>query len=228
MKAGHIDEIKRNAYWEIIYRPLGTINRISLVGAKAAAQKSAVSIRGWDFPHLSHRQDDEGGEDFAGEYYQNWTDWQGFKELFRFYRSRQFVFLTTLHEDTGYWRDEAVPGQSILYVPTLYSIFEFVEFAHRLAISSFYSEGIVLRLSLKNAHNRILSAGRGRIPFFDRYQFGGPELSIERALSQSDLAYQHKRESINLCAEFFDFFGFASDNKQLLTEQSKFYELRFG
>ncbi len=227
MKEGHFEEIKNHAYWEVIYRPLGRITPIRLVDAKTTVQKSAVSIRGWDFPHISFRNDDEGGEDFTADYYQNWTDWQGFHEILRVFKSRQFYYACVVHEDTGFWEDEAKVGETILYIPTIYAIFEYVEFAHRLAKSNFYSDGLLIRISLKNARNRTLSAGRGRVPFFDRFRFAGPELEVEKLLSQSQMLNNHKEEAISTCLDFFDFFGFAPDQNQLRSDQESFYQKQF-
>ncbi|MDA1096766.1 MAG: hypothetical protein O3B84_05875, partial [Chloroflexi bacterium] len=61
---------------------------------------TAVSLRGWDFPHIDSRTSPRVGR----EWIEQNIDWEMHVEFWRFYQSGQFVHFAGLHED---WLDQA-------------------------------------------------------------------------------------------------------------------------
>lgn len=62
MKEGLLERIQAGGHWRVNARPLQPIaERLSLGDCLRVVEAARVSIRGWDYPHISHRQDEQGG-----------------------------------------------------------------------------------------------------------------------------------------------------------------------
>src|SRR5690349_4767858 len=101
MREGLLERIREVGHWRINYRPkIKPAAPLRLAQCREAVEKSRVSIRGWDFPHISvGRADGTGGFTNAGDHVENWTEWYGFREFWRMYRSTQFLAYLALRED---------------------------------------------------------------------------------------------------------------------------------
>jgi hypothetical protein len=101
MKEGLLEHIRQFGHWRINFKPMRELAQpLSLGRCRELVQQAKVSIRGWDFPHTSHRNDEEGGSGNFGTYVENWTQWSGFLEFWRMYKSSQFLSYIALREDT--------------------------------------------------------------------------------------------------------------------------------
>lgn len=224
MKEDLLEKVRSFGHWRVNFRPIRELpQQLTLARCKELVQKSAVSIRGWDFPHVNHRNDGEGGYRNVGTFVENWTDWSGFVEFWRMYRSSQFLAYIALREDTR--PDEhGNPQVPILNaVATIYSIVEFVEFLQRLHTAGLYGGGCQFSVELRNTSGRILTAGQNRVPFFDRYANDAEVLRLERRIYPQQLSTDKLHLAAELCLELFDNFGWAPAQSQIESDIDRFY-----
>ena len=76
------------------------------------------------------------------------------------YRSGQFLSYNAVHGEAAVSNEQG-DVRWFNVIETIYTISEFVEFAHRLAVTGLYRDGYQLDISLRNTRGRRLSAGRG-------------------------------------------------------------------
>lgn len=224
MKDGLIEEIQSSGFWRLNLRPLVAVDKPMLLSdCRDAVERSSVSIRGWDCPHISHRNDEFGGYSNAASYAENWTDWSGFKEFWRIYQSTQFLSYTALREDTRPGEHGNPSCRILNAVGALYTITEFFEFAARLSAHGLYTSGVEVILSLENTAGRILQAGRNRIPFFDQKTTSAERLEIRKLLEPTQMLGDQRAISIKVCIELFDKFNWKPDSSRLEADQERFF-----
>lgn len=223
MKNGLLEEIQKVGHWRVNVRPLADPAMLSLSQCRDIVERSSVSIRGWDFPHISRGEGSEGGSVLAGEYVENWTDWMGFKEFWRMYKSSQFLSYVSLREDTR--PDEhGNPKVAVLNaVGAVYSVTEFIEFSHRLYEHGLYASGATVSVTLMNAENRHLTPGLNSIPFFTPKVTQAAALELRRSLQATELGETYRRVAVDMCVELFDHFGWNPDRRQIEADQEGFY-----
>lgn len=222
MKDGLLDRIRSVGHWRVNFRPLSTPREPLLLGkCREKVEKASVSIRGWNFPHISVRNDDEGGYSNEAEYVENWTDWYGFNEFWRMYPSTQFLAYLALREDTMP-AEYGNPKRRILDTEsTVYQITEFIEFCHRLFRNSLYKDGLHVNIALVNTQNRILSPG-----IFDHRETNAERIELPKTVDPERLAEEHRTIAIDLCIQLFDRFGWNPDATQLQAKQDWIYRRR--
>jgi len=130
-------KIKSRGYWQIIIRPItfqkGHISDLS--NGLKIIEKCKMSLRGWDYPHMSYEEPAYCGID----YLESIVDWSIHKELWRFYDSGQFVHFRGFKED---WLEESHFDSSQYAcssrtafdgIDAIYTMTEIYQFANRLA-----------------------------------------------------------------------------------------------
>jgi len=143
-------------HWRINFRPESYADDFisSLGKCFAIIEKTKLSLRGWDYPHLS-RRDTERGQ--GSNWVASWSDFWSHNEYWRFYQSGQFLHLFSVREAVEpEWRkkmesemrallsymDEVewdkVPG-FISIINFNYQITEIYEFAARLCEAQIYT-----------------------------------------------------------------------------------------
>lgn len=224
MKDGLLERICNSGYWRVNFQPFKLPEELLLFGrCKEVVEKASVSIRGWDFPHINRRDDDSGGYAQGADYVENCTEWSGFNEFWRMYRSTQFLAYVALREDTKP-ADHGNPKIPLLNtVATVYQITEILEFCHRLHKYGLYQDGVIVNVSLDGTKGRILSAGQNRVPFFDHRTTDAERIDLSSKLQPEQLAEDHLAVAIELCIELFDRFGWNPDPTQLQSDQESFY-----
>lgn len=224
MKDGLLERIRSNGHWRVVLRPLFPMKeRLSFQQCAAEVERARVSIRGWDYPHISRRQDEQGGEERGADYHENWCDWHTQVEFWRMYRSAQFLSYNALDDDLEDNPGRQGGGRYLNVIGAIYAITEFAEFAHRLAIGGLYSEGLSLVVALKNTRGRFLQAGRGRMPFLNARRTQAETISIERRVDSSMIADGAIPISLSILLELFDNFGWNPDANQIRADQEAFY-----
>src|SRR4051794_18820207 len=97
-----LDKIRSRGFWQAIIRPSAFVEErlgnIASIGP--LIDKTSVSLRGWNFPHVDHKTDVHLDIDWAGQEFQ----WNHFLEIWRMYQSGQFVHVSGMFED---WFDES-------------------------------------------------------------------------------------------------------------------------
>lgn len=227
MKDGLLEKIHSVGHWRLVLRPLVPLpEKLTYRECGDVVERARVSIRGWDFPHLSRRQDDQGGSGREDGFVYNWTDWRAAQEFWRMYQSGQFLFYSAVHDDTEFWNGKNA-GEWLDVVDAIYTVTEFVEFAQRLTDGGPYRDGYALDLKLQNTQDRKLAAGRGRMPFFDDQKASGSTISIERRVDPEDATKGAMETSLGILLELFDAFGWNPDPNQIRADQEGFYRRDF-
>lgn len=226
MREGLLDKIRSRAYWRINFRPLGEITPLNMLGCSEAVERGRVSLRGWDYPHISARQDNTSGFGPAGEYYENWVDWQGYIEFWRMYRSTQFLHYRALWED---WDPETEgrrqpPGPVVAVTRALYQITEIFEFAKRLYQHGLYPEGVIIKLSLEGTRGRQLWVSDPmRMPFSYPRITEAVSVGLERRLTKLQLESDSRLASGDAVLEFFDNFGWNPAPEHVKADQDRLF-----
>lgn len=227
MKDGLLEKIRSVGHWRVNFRPVRPLDvELNFQQCAELVSNHRVSIRGWDYPHISNRRDNEGGHDRGRNYYESWCDWWNQAEFWRMYKSAQFISYNAIEGDVS--NVNPLGGSRFLdLVDTVYTITEHVEFAHRLYGNLNCTDGIRLSISLRNTLGRHLVAGRGRIPFYEDKTSGSPDIEIEKLISMRDLVERHEAIAIDILLELFDYFGWNPDRSQVENDQARFYRREF-
>ena len=226
MKDDLLDRIKSGSHWTLRILPAsGEVAQLGLTESLELVGKHKLSIRGWDFPHISHRNDEHGGTVRDGKFIENWTDWASRQEFWRFYKSGQFIYMERLEE-------ESHPLNSTTnYVDMISAIYTFTEyfvFAERLSGTRAYNGHCKVSVTFNCKSPVQLYAGRNRVPFFDPKIFSGDEIFIERDVLDYGDPYGGKKLAQEAILEFFDYFGWNPDQSMVVSEQEKYFSRNFG
>jgi hypothetical protein len=229
MKEGLIEKITSRGYWRINFRPKRYEDgSLPLPTCKEAVEKSSVQFRGWDYPHVSSRNDDQGGLLPCGEYYEGWVDWWNHIEFWRMYKSAQFLHYLALREDwyeASDWDAERAqkvkPLTSLGVTGTIYQITEIFEFAFRLARFGLYNGGMMIDIRLENTKGRALWIDDPRrMPFSYPRQTGASSIQVKRELSADDLINADHNASLEALIEVLEHFEW-SPSKDLISSQQE-------
>ncbi|MCA2376671.1 hypothetical protein ACQZ5D_08305 [Agrobacterium sp. 22-211-1] len=230
MPEGFVDLIKSAGYTRVVVRPQSKPEDISIADAKLLVEASSVSLRGWDYPHISLRDDDSGGYENFAEFAQNWCDWHHHREFWRIYKSGQFLHYKSLREDLT--NDEHVPKhRPVVGIGSLiFTVTEVVEFAHRLFRNGLYQRGSQIEFTLGQSHGRELWVDDpNRMPFTSPRATSSNSIKVERSLDPSHLlAGDPKETARSMLMEIFDAFGWRPSEDQLQNKQNQLYSLGFG
>lgn len=222
------DEIKSKGYWSIVIRPSSFVEkRISDYSRLLPIlEATSVRLRGWDFPHIDHRTQLIRELDSIGQE----TDWEYFKEAWRFFQTGQFASLLAIHEDwaestEAQWRP---PPHLIRQGPllgvgdTLYRFTEIFEFAARLAMSEAGSEKMHIKVELRGIKGRSLwvdDPGRGS---FDHHYVSGMEtFPFEVDVERQFLVAKAREMAIGPTVELFKRFGWNASVDILKDQQGQ-------
>lgn len=124
-------------YWRVTIHPASFREKrvANILALFPIVQKSAVEVRGWDFPHVDRHADPVPNLDFIEQE----TEWEHTAEKWRFYQSGQFAVLRAMPYDwrdrSGWWPPDAgwKRGGALGIGDALFQFFEIFEFAARLS-----------------------------------------------------------------------------------------------
>lgn len=222
-----VAKIKSRGYWEVIIRPTRfEMERLSLSECSQIVQECRVSLRGWDYPHISRIPPHVGGVDYV----ESLTDWNGQKELWRMYQSGQFAHLFGCMED---WLAEAAavlgpsqydhikPGSVLSVLSTLYSVTEVYEFASRLAGKKLFDEAVFLSIILHGMRNRkLIMFDPGRSLFRD-YVCNSLDLPRDKTIPVDELLGRGHELALGHTIWILEHFNWFSAPKEILREDQK-------
>ncbi|SRR5216683_502378 len=231
MKVGQLDRIRSRGYWRINFQPrLLVETKSSLSECRDIVERNAVSLRGWQYPYVPVKQDDQQGSLPSGEFFEAWIDWWNHIEYWRSYRSRQFLHYIALREDwfaESDWDKELakkiLPGRAIGTARTIWQITEIFEFLSRLGRNDVYPSGAIVSLTLENTEGRQLWVDDPqRMPFLDEKKTGAARIEIKRELLPSEFSVQGAEIARSVIVELFDHFdwtGISQENIRTQQEQ---------
>lgn len=212
-----IERIRSRGHWRVVIRPTRFVEKLipSVVDLFPIVQKSAVELRGWDFPHIAQNQRPHIDIDWVGQEF----EWQHYLEIWRFYQSGQFVHVSGMFDD---WRDQSElwnrplpanwqPGADMPFTNTVWRFTEIFEFASRLAASDAYSavDRVQVEIVLSRLQGRRLYVDAPRkTPFLNNYQATLNELPFSAEYNREDLIAESRKLALPPASELFQRFGY--------------------
>ena len=230
MNEALLEKIKSRMYWRINIRP-ASIAENSLIESKQIVQNASISLRGWDYPHIHRRENDQTGADNNGNnFVENWCDWSNHLELWRIYQSSQFIHYLALREA---WKDSdefsnsgAINGESpekyVSVVGSLWTLTEIFEFSFSMYNEGLYQDGCNIEISLRNcAGAELYIDDFSRVGFSYPRETSAESLDFAISLSSVDLKNANPELSLNVAKDFFDKFGWESPIDLLKNDQQR-------
>jgi hypothetical protein len=224
-------------HWRINFRPAQYEEQLIPMLGKCfeIIEKNKLSLRGWDYPHLSQR-DTERGQ--GSNWVASWSDFLGYYEYWRFYQSGQFVNLFSVREVTerewrtkleaemksnlSYMHDidwEKVPG-FISIINFTYNVTEIYEFAARLCQSQIYVGTINIKIELKGIKGFVLSAPWTR-SWHSYYAANEDILTKSNDFESDQLVATSKEAALESIVWFFERFGWLNPSMNIISNDQE-------
>lgn len=242
MKPGLLEEIRSRGHWRVNLRPqeIDALDSLTLRECLDQVQRADVSLRGWNYPHVPSRDDENTGVDRHGTFIEAWVDWMSHREFWRMYTSTQFVHYRAINEDwleREHWgvsqRVVAAQrnGPTLGIVTNLWEIAEVCEFATRLhQQGKMYRSGVEMTIQVRQGtelegQGRTLRADEsGRFPLSASYQNMAAVVEFRKVLSPADLA-EPKATALEAAQYIFDKFGWTPSRDVLTRDIEALYRL---
>lgn len=224
-------------HWRVNFRP-GVYEEYlipSLAKCFEIIERNKLSLRGWDYPHLS-RRDTERGQ--GNNWVASWSNFMGHHEYWRFYQSGQFIHLFSVREVTetewrtklesdmkshlSYMRDidwERIPG-FLSIVNFVYNVTEIYEFATRLCQSQVYSGTVNIKVELKGIKGFVLSAPWERA-WHSYYAASENVLATSNNIETDALVAASREAALRSIVWFFERFGWLSPPKNVIAHDQE-------
>ena len=206
------EKIKTRGYWRVLIRPSTfESERISnILRLEKILSKLAVSLRGWDYPHI----DTETRPLIGNSWIEQEIDWEMYVESWRFYQSGQFIHHSGFTED---WYQQARrlgphpevnPGATLGAKSALFRLIEIFEFAQRFAFSEVGDATIHVEIQLCGLSGRALTADSDHhLSLFDNYVANLSEYGWSEYIERSQLAADARSLAIGHAQKLFQRFG---------------------
>ena len=233
----HIAKLKQRGYWKVTIHPLlYQENRYSFSEIKDLIERTKVSLRGWDYPHLDRRTTFN-----RDGFVESYCEFDYLIEYWRFYRSGKFIHLFGMREDGRdnsvvlerfhwYGHDAEVPEnlRGLSIIGAVYSLTEIFEFAIRLAKHGVFDSGVRIEVELFGLRNRMLyfeDFGRDlRMAYLSRDEHVKKEAVFR---TPSELTESGRAMAVSWFIEIANQFQWDTPPRQLIEEeQRKFLERR--
>ncbi|KAA5541887.1 hypothetical protein FYK55_16960 [Roseiconus nitratireducens] len=221
-----IEKIRSRGSWTIRIRPIEfEAHRVDrLAQLVDAVQTSRVELRGWDFPHI----DPNTVPVRMSEYVEQQTDWEQYVELWRAYKSGQFISVSGMSCD---WRDQsktlwpAEPGwRSGTSLSAESSIFRFVEafeFAAKWTRAVPVGEEMSVSVKVAGLRDRALQLSPDRMASRFNYTSSVDEFTWEEQYSTSAVFSSPRENAVEPATELFELFGLDIDKSFIRDMQAK-------
>ncbi len=224
-------------HWRVIFRPLEYNEQLIPTLGKCfeVVEKNKLSLRGWDYPHLS-RRDTERGQ--GNNWVASWSDFMSHYEYWRFYQSGQFIHLFSVREATETeWRKKleselsshlshmsdvdwkSVPG-FLSIINFIYSVTEIFEFAARLCQSQVYTGSVNITIELKGIKGFVLTAPWERA--WRNYYAASEDVLKNSNTYESDRLIATSREAaLKTIVWFFERFGWLDPPENMISQDQE-------
>lgn len=222
------DSLENHGYWRIYAFPSKyQKRRISeLPNLKKLVERSVVSLRGWDYPHIeSNRNDKEGSSNF-GKGFQSYTNWMAHLEGFRIYQSGLFMSINHFWEDTDI--NTSTQGKVLSFIMIIYSVTEFFLFFKRLYEEISPDESIIIKIELHGCEDRKLVSLEPSVFFPYKYVSGEEVISIEENVLVVDIKTSYKEIASRLIKQIFYIFNWEKITDETIEHwQNRLIERKF-
>ena len=221
-----LEKIRSRGYWQVIVRPARFVSKripdISLL--HPILQKTYVSLRGWDFPHLDSRRTLHIDIDWIGQEF----EWEHYISVWRFYRSGQFIHVSGMpidwRDQSSFWpADEQWKAGTLLGVgDAIFCFTEIYEFAARLALSDAGDEQMHVNITVGNLEGRMLYVdSHRRFSFLRAYTSSIEKYPHSIDVSTSELIARPRDIALEAASELLKRFGYNGTIDSLRDWQSE-------
>lgn len=229
--------IRAAGHYRIVIEPIGfDPKRVpTLVDLHRLVADCSVRLRGWDYPHVSDRPQENGrGQDFI----ESWISWARSDEYWRFFQSAQFVHLMTYRENHPEYAEkirlnlrgmpDADPSVSgfLDITSTIWTMTEIFEFAAGLAIKAPLADGAIIDIQMRNVANRALGFSAWERDVFDLHKATTNAIVLRQPHTHEELVTRSRELAVKATAEFFDRFGATLGADVLADIQGELYRVR--
>ncbi len=207
-----LTEIKKRGYWRVTRRPSEyNEHRIQqLAELETAVRECTVSLRGWNFPqHDDSRLGYTRLADSTGQE----LDWNGHREIWRAYKSGQFVAVFAIWEE---WRDQDkmippasswVPGTSLGVEDAIFTFTEIFEFAANYSRKAAGGEKMLIKIELKGLSKRQLTLAPTKVGFAFKRVSLVDEWRWEERLERAELQAKTRSLALKPAIDLFEKFN---------------------
>jgi hypothetical protein len=229
--------VREHPHWRVVFRLASyQAERIPSLGACwKTVEQNRVSLRGWDYPHVSRRDGERGqGTDWIAA----WSSFMSRYEYWRLFQSGQFVHLFSVREATeSAWREklksltaghlghmkgvdwEAVPGY-IHITNFIYSMTEIFEFAARLCQAGIYDGPVSVSVELKGVKGFVLTTDWDRA-WHSYYAATEDAFGKTWEVASDELVAKSPEKSLEAMLWFFERFGWLDPALQVLRQDQE-------
>jgi len=218
--------IKQSPHWRITIRP--TVFDAYLIPALPDCWKTiepcAVSLRGWDYPHID-RSDRANGKDWIA----SWCDFMDHHEYWQFFQSGQFAHLFSFREDARPNALQTALSKPLVEIPTgqeptgcidiietLFRLTEIYEFTSRLSQKMALEGSILIRVELAQVKSRILTVLDFRREWWGYYPSVEDNLIHTTEIPVAELIGNSAQLALDATLWFFHRFQWNDPNRTVL------------
>lgn len=206
-----VSKISSRGYWKVIMHSSEfKQDRIgNLAECQSLIEDCRVSLRGWDYPHFDPPL--VSGQDYIWSK----TDWEIYKEYWRFYRSGQFVHYFGCVED--WWKGSTLdaelgarygPREVLELIMALYRLTEIYEFASRLAQKEVFDGQMSLTIELRGMRGRrLICLSKPVFSAFGPYISQEEGFKFEATLLVQDLIARAAEHALEQSLRVFELFN---------------------
>jgi hypothetical protein len=222
-------QIHETGYWRVLIHP--TVYESGRISTPAECwrlvKEARVSLRGWDYPYV-----DQAEQVIQDDWVQSGVAFANHVELWRFYRSGQFIHQFAVTEDrqppsleVRNW-DLSSPKdgvRTLSLLNMLYTVTEIMEFARRLAHREVLGLAATLRIELHGMEERRLVAPAEHL-FTHTYTSDNDEICWEHTSLTASLIATAPTMAIDATTHILERFKWYDPPHGMLEEdQARFY-----
>ena len=229
-----VSKIKSRGYWRVNFRPTVPEDVDSVLEVKHLVERSTVSLRGWDFPHMPAAGLAGDNTAFLANGFQASTEWGDKHEFWRMYTSTQFLHLKSIRtdwleeDDLNGVRSQNYPPNVLGLVDNIWHVTEVFEFLSRLTDAGVYRDGTTVSIGLMNTEGRSL-----HVDDFKRaelnwdYKTNAVDIIYAKLLSRKEIG-DPRAQTKEAVRYIFDRFAFQPEEQVLDELIDELYGLNIG
>jgi hypothetical protein len=222
--------IRTRGYWKVIIRPAAFAeHRLERLELFPLMSDASVQLRGWDFPHIDSNEQPHIDAEWAGQV----VDWEHSLELWRLYRSGQFLSIAGIFSE---WRDRSnfwppnpgwAPNAVLGINETVARITEVFELAARLSQTKAGDGSMVVAVTFLNVANRILvTDSPNRMPLRGGYRSAVESIDVTRTVARAELIGRTRALAGESSEEVFSYFGWKPAGQIVSDVQREIFDRR--
>ena len=196
--------IRSVGYWRVRLVPESAEQRFELPSdCGDAVARSAVHLRGWDYPHVAIKNDEFHYQAPVRDGWEGMVAWERHRELWRLMRSGQFIHYMALWEDIApEFKEERV----LSVESAVFTLIEILEFSRRLTGTAEYGTSVALEIELADVKARGLRMVDPVRMLGGDYTTAESSIELHRALPLPLTHARARSTARELAIELFDMF----------------------